>query len=387
MAPSPTSRRVRNAVIYGVLVLTFTVWTGVTSPAQADDTTSQQIDSNRQRQADMVARTAALDAQLAAAHRARTLVEAKAAGAAEAFNGAMTQWTQAVREEKAAIAHSRNADAAARLARQRHGEVAATVYRSAGNLGELGAALAAKTPTDLARDAAVFSRLARQRNSIQRDSEAAFRAAEVERQRAAAATAARERARGVAQSARATAEREASTVRGRVASIDRQRKAVLVELATLRRTSVELEQRRIAEAAAATTGGTIADISDKPTAAAATAIAYAKAQLGKPYLWGGTGPDSYDCSGLTMRAWESAGVSLPHFTDAQYAATTQVPLAALAPGDLIFFAVPGDTYATYHHVGLYVGGGMMIEAPYTGAVVRESSIVRDDLATATRVTP
>jgi cell wall-associated NlpC family hydrolase len=103
------------------------------------------------------------------------------------------------------------------------------------------------------------------------------------------------------------------------------------------------------------------------------ALAFARSQLGKPYVWAASGPDSYDCSGLTMRAWQAAGVSLPHFAAAQYAMIAHVPIANLQPGDLVFFG------SDLHHVGIYAGGGQMINAPYTGTVVRYDSIYGGDL--------
>ena len=106
---------------------------------------------------------------------------------------------------------------------------------------------------------------------------------------------------------------------------------------------------------------------------AGAAIAYAQAQLGKPYLWAGAGPDSFDCSGLTMRAWEAAGVSLPHSAAAQYADTAHIAIADLQPGDLVFFG------SDLHHVGIYVGGGSMIHAPHSGGVVGYSTIFWPDL--------
>ncbi len=110
-----------------------------------------------------------------------------------------------------------------------------------------------------------------------------------------------------------------------------------------------------------------------PGSGAAAAIAFARAQMGKPYAWGGSGPNSFDCSGLTMRAWEAGGVSLPHSSAAQYADTAHVPIADLQPGDLVFFGSP------VHHVGLYIGNGEMIDAPDTGAFVRVDSIYWSDL--------
>jgi peptidoglycan DL-endopeptidase CwlO len=98
------------------------------------------------------------------------------------------------------------------------------------------------------------------------------------------------------------------------------------------------------------------------------AVAFAQAQIGKPYVWGATGPDSYDCSGLTGAAWKAAGVDLPRTTYDQVNAGTTVSLANAQPGDLIFF------YDDISHVGLYIGDGMMIHAPKPGTNVREESI-------------
>lgn len=104
------------------------------------------------------------------------------------------------------------------------------------------------------------------------------------------------------------------------------------------------------------------------SAKAAKALAFARAQVGKPYVWGATGPGSYDCSGLTQAAWKAAGVPLPRTTYDQVNAGTTVSLSAIEPGDLVFF------YDDVSHVGLYVGGGMMIHAPKPGAYVRKESI-------------
>jgi cell wall-associated NlpC family hydrolase len=115
-----------------------------------------------------------------------------------------------------------------------------------------------------------------------------------------------------------------------------------------------------------------------PTGAAAIAVAAAKAQLNKPYRYAAAGPDYFDCSGLTMYAWGKAGVSMAHFAATQYSEFPHVPIGQLAPGDLIFYGSP------IHHVGMYVGKGLQIEAPHTGAYVRYSSIYRDDYVGASR---
>ncbi|MFC8830779.1 NlpC/P60 family protein [Streptomyces sp. NPDC057137] len=115
-----------------------------------------------------------------------------------------------------------------------------------------------------------------------------------------------------------------------------------------------------------------------PNARAAAAIAYARGALGKPYVWGATGPDGFDCSGLTQAAWRAAGVSLPRTTYTQINAGRRVSRSQLAPGDLVFF------YSGISHVGLYVGGGQMIHAPRPGAGVRMAPIDQMPFAGATR---
>ncbi len=101
---------------------------------------------------------------------------------------------------------------------------------------------------------------------------------------------------------------------------------------------------------------------------------WALTQLGKPYEWGAAGPDTYDCSGLTMEAWAQAGVALLHYTGYQWEEGPHVPLDELQRGDLLFYATDNSDPATIHHVGIYIGNGMMVDAPYTGAFVRIDSI-------------
>jgi peptidoglycan DL-endopeptidase CwlO len=120
---------------------------------------------------------------------------------------------------------------------------------------------------------------------------------------------------------------------------------------------------------------------------ARAAVRWALAQLGDPYRWGMTGPDSFDCSGLTSSAYRAAGVSIPRVSRAQWGAGPHVAFANLLPGDLIFYADnPGDP-GTIHHVGMYIGNGLMVHAPHTGDVVRVASIWREGYAGATRIVP
>ncbi|HEX4830266.1 MAG TPA: C40 family peptidase [Trebonia sp.] len=105
-----------------------------------------------------------------------------------------------------------------------------------------------------------------------------------------------------------------------------------------------------------------------------TAADWALTQMGKPYQWGAAGPATYDCSGLAMDAWAKAGIQLGHYTGWQWPSGPHIPLNDLRRGDLVFYATNTADPNTIHHVGIYIGGGMMVDAPYTGAFVRIDSI-------------
>lgn len=118
-----------------------------------------------------------------------------------------------------------------------------------------------------------------------------------------------------------------------------------------------------------------------PTAAGGAALRYAAAQIGKPYVWGAEGPGSFDCSGLTSQAWAHAGRAIPRTSQEQWATLPKVPLDQLRPGDLVVY-FPKAT-----HVGLYVGGGKVIQAPRPGAKVKVSPIAANPLLGAVRPDP
>ncbi len=121
-------------------------------------------------------------------------------------------------------------------------------------------------------------------------------------------------------------------------------------------------------------GGTLGNI--KPVAcpvdyiggAAGEAAKTACNQIGKPYVWAADGPNSFDCSGLTLYAWAAAGVTLRHYTKWQWADGTPITRSGLRPGDLVFY------FSDLHHMGMYVGGGWIVHAPQTGDVVRMAKI-------------
>ncbi len=152
------------------------------------------------------------------------------------------------------------------------------------------------------------------------------------------------------------------------------------EIETKLRTANALLARLTADQRASINSASEALPADIPASGRAKiAIEFALAQLGEPYRWGGAGPGSWDCSGLTMMAWRQAGVSLPHHAASQINYGTRVSKSELQPGDLVFF------YSPISHNGMYLGDGKMIHAPHTGDVVKISSIDRLPFAGATRV--
>jgi peptidoglycan DL-endopeptidase CwlO len=117
-------------------------------------------------------------------------------------------------------------------------------------------------------------------------------------------------------------------------------------------------------------GGWTGDVpTDVPASGrAAAAVRFAMAQVGKAYVYGAAGPNAYDCSGLTMRAWGMAGVGLPHSSGAQQGSGTRVSESELQPGDLVFY------YSPVSHVGMYIGNGLIVNALNPGAGVRVSAL-------------
>ncbi|WP_438292176.1 NlpC/P60 family protein [Streptomyces sp. HUAS TT7] len=171
-----------------------------------------------------------------------------------------------------------------------------------------------------------------------------------------------------------TLQKQKSDIQSKITSAE----ALLAQLTAPERAAYE----EPAAAPADTRASRSADAPRAPMAApigrAAAAVSFAYSALGKPYVWGATGPSSFDCSGLTQAAWRSAGVQLPRTTYTQINAGSRVPRSQLAPGDLVFF------YSGISHVGLYIGGGQMIHAPHPGAPVRIAPIDQMPFAGAVR---
>jgi cell wall-associated NlpC family hydrolase len=197
---------------------------------------------------------------------------------------------------------------------------------------------------------------------------------------------------------RGAARVELGTLKSRQADLKRHRKTVTSKLTEARRLLDRLtEEDRVRLSAPGAGAGRASrfsspsgrlitgpvspaiSIADAPNSRAAAAISYAYSKLGSPYVWGATGPNAFDCSGLALAAYRSAGVSLPRTTYAQINAGRRVARSELRPGDLVFF------YSGISHVGIYVGNGQMIHAPNPSAPVRVAPLDEMPYAGATRV--
>ncbi|MCH8613917.1 C40 family peptidase [Arsenicicoccus dermatophilus] len=341
------------------------------------------------------ARAAQAAADYATATRQLEALREAAALAAEQYNGTKVRLDTSTRTFRQADARARAAETTLAAAQVNLGRIASQTYEAGsqslagleafltpGGPGsaldqQAGLATLGQLQSDAVRKATTDAGVARElRRAARRANDQ-----RVEDERAAAA--ARDRA------ADAVRQAELAAVALRAAQ-----DAALLELARANQTTVALERRRqdavIARAerdvavqrqlaAYAGAGGGTGRASltvAAPDPRAQQAIDFAMAQLGKWYLWGGSGPDRWDCSGLTQAAWGRVGVRIDHYTGSQWNQTDHLPLDQLQPGDLVFF---GTSVSSIHHVGMYLGNGMMINAPHTGARVRIESMYWKDL--------
>ena len=316
-------------------------------------------------------------------------LQLQAEQATEAYDAAYAELAAAVTAHLSAQRDLATAQAAAGSTDDQAGARVRALYMSGGTVGLYASVLSSGDLTE------ALSRLHQVGAVLDGDTRAARRAgsALAGQRRAEERLAA---AAGVSVRLQRTVADRGDTVRALLSRTD----ALLAAADTRVRLLAEQQQRAAEAAAAAAAAATLARLEAAavlaPTAAtalaglppagpaAATAIAFARAQLGKPYVWGATGPDSYDCSGLTGAAYAAAGVSLPRTARQQWYAGPHVALTDLQPGDLLFWASNLADPASIHHVALYLGGGQMLAAPHTGAVVRIQPLYLDGYLGAVR---
>lgn len=388
----------------------------------------QQVDHAKAQVSARRGDVAAIKQQLADAQSRAAAADQAAEIAAEAYNGAMWRLSVAQKAAHKAAAH---AVAMRKQVTAERGGIAQLVvqsYQNGTSLNSITAVLGSETPEQMMGRTSVVNMAGQ---SMQADYDRFTKlsaAAAVAETRAHQAAVARQHLADKARQERAAAESSAQQAESLAGQVAAQRDQLIHALAKAEHVSVALatqrqhalaeiarekalaEARRRAAAAAAAAAARAraaaaaaaaakaqrqhdeaqanqpAPVEAAPPApvfsnpgpgpghrSVAAAIAFAKAQLGKPYQWGGAGPSTWDCSGLTMMAWNAGGIALPHFAAAQYDMGTPIAISNARPGDLLFWSYNGAP-SGIHHVALYLGNGAFIEAPHTGAYVQYDSI-------------
>jgi peptidoglycan DL-endopeptidase CwlO len=297
-----------------------------------------------------------------------------AADAAERYNTAKVQLTETNRKMRSAqnryAVTKRHLDAMKALV----GRIAVASYKS-GGLDPTVALVLSEDPQTFLRQAADLSQVTRRQSAMLQGMEAAQLQAAVDRKAVAD-----QKARAAALQDKIATEKDAIESRlteardllARLEAKQRARFLAMQQAATQRALSARSDAPR-ASRSSRDSGGGGGDVGggsyDGPASGrAGEAVRTAYAQLGDPYAWGAAGPGSFDCSGLTMYSWAAAGVSLPHSSSAQYGVVRHVAISELQPGDLVFY------YSPISHVGIYIGGGKIIDAPYPGLSVHISGL-------------
>ena len=309
---------------------------------------------------------------LASAQNALTRAErdlTRLEGAAQQATKEHQQATARVRAAQQASARAgtqaRVAKAAAAQARSNLGRLAAAVYRygPAESTGTLFLMLDVTDPVRYLDGVHAVRRVLVNASTVVAQAQAASRDADAASTQATDQAAAVTSAEQAMARTAAAATAAADAAEARVASLGSELDAELGRQGIGGDGASALARELEAEAAAVPATGPVLPYE---AAVEAKAVSYALAQLGKPYLWGGTGPQSFDCSGLAMRAYEAAGVDLPHFAAFQYAVSHPLAYGQLHPGDLLFWATDPKDPSTIYHEAIYLGGRQMVQAPKTG---------------------
>jgi cell wall-associated NlpC family hydrolase len=308
--------------------------------------------------------------------------------ATETVNRLTEQLTHAAAERAAGAAELRQAQLAALAAAGALDDRARSIYKEGGTSSLYASMLDGESLHDVLRRAHSVK-------DVLASDEAASAAAQAATARAAAAE--QHLAEVVATQARAQAgaESERNRVTGLLAHQEQllasTDAAVLAMAEHERALADQASAQRFAAALAAAGGGAVPDATlaaapGRPggTPYAAAAVAAAMTELAKPYVWGATGPDSFDCSGLTQFAFARAGLALPRTAAEQWASGPQVALRELTVGDLLFWATNSTDPASIHHVAIYLGAGKMLAAPSTGDVVKIQPVYLDGFFGAVR---
>ncbi|MEU5111507.1 NlpC/P60 family protein [Streptomyces longwoodensis] len=292
--------------------------------------------------------------------------------ATEAYNATEEQ----LRRKRAEVARLDGQLARARLAlddsRGEAGRLARRQYQSSSDLSPYLRLLLARDPQHVLDQGHVIGQVARERAGTTARLAGDERRRDELARKARAALDARITLTERRKKERDDVRRRLDDVEEMVASLSAEQ---LHEVTELERTGVAERQRELEDS------GALGEDDGKPTAEGERAVRNAVRQLGKPYQWGAEGPRSYDCSGLTSWAWDRAGTPIPRTSQEQWAKLPRVPLDALRPGDLVVY-FPEAT-----HVALYLGDGLVVQAPRPGARVKVSPLAANPVLGAVRPDP
>jgi peptidoglycan DL-endopeptidase CwlO len=292
--------------------------------------------------------------------------------ATENYNGAKEQTDQQNATVNKLLSQAAQKTQALNDSRRLLGQYAAAQYRSGGD-DSTGRYLMASDPQDLLDQSHLASLLGKRQKSAVESYRVQQAAATQQRIEAAKSLATLTTQQARLRTAKADVQTKLGAAQKLLNSLTAQEKARLAAL----QAKQEAEAKQKAAAIAAQEKAKAQQEAKKPgsttttpanASVSAKAIAFAHDQLGKPYVWGATGPASFDCSGLTQAAYKAAGITLPRTTGEQVGVGTRVSTSDLQPGDLVFF------YSDHSHVGIYIGDGNMIHAPHTGTVVKVAPI-------------
>jgi peptidoglycan DL-endopeptidase CwlO len=424
-APRSRARRALALTVLGGVLSAGLASVATSAAADPSYPSAKQVERAKGAVSGASRSVAALEAQLAVASARLEQLQTQVQVAAEAYDVARIELAARTKAAQEARQQADLAEQQAQLATRQVGRLAVDTYINGPGYGGLEVFVSDTGPNELLSRAAGVRIAADIAHTTLERADAARVVAALMRRQADLALAQQQAAAQRLEQAKAGAEAKAHAAEAERVRIESDRTAMIAQLASLKKTSVRLEterqqgleeaarrraeerRRAAAEAAArrererraaaeqaranrpdraerdgngSSSGSDAGGGSSRGSSSAgAAAVAWAKTQLGKDYQWGADGPSTYDCSGLTLQAWGRQGVSLPHSSTMQYAVTEHVDLGSLRPGDLLFYATDTSDPSTIHHVAIYAGGGQMVEAPYTGAQVRISSIYRSGM--------
>jgi cell wall-associated NlpC family hydrolase len=378
------------------VTLALTTFAG-NAAAEPPAPSARDVAKSRQVVRDRAADVGRIKARLAGATGELDRLSATAEAAMERYNGELVQLAQAGRTYENTQRRLAQADQHYKQIRTEAAVFAAAAYRAGTGYNAAAAAVSGQGgPQGMLDRASLVEILAHQEAGTVDRVHAAQVIADMFRRQAQAALAARQEATRRAAAAKEEAQKALAWQQREVRRITAYQATLVGQLGTARARATELQRERSEYLRAGRRSGVaLRNASGRGGVAARAALRW----LGTPYSWGGgtvsgpsfgiaygAGTKGFDCSGLAVYAWGKAGVRLDHWTGTQWTSGPHVPTGLLRPGDLVFFANNVNSAATIHHVGIFIGRGQMVEAPFTGGRVRISSIWRNGFIGATRPT-